>query len=184
MSFPRDLLEQATHLAMREPKRPRQASLRRAISSAYYALFHLLIHDAAYNAAPNEPSGLRETVKRALSHNEMKNVCKGFISGNAAFEKCLRNHKPFQSSEPPLSTQKLLSFPLEADLVAVMNAFVELQEARHEADYNTTMTWNRVDVLTKITVASVAFSSWATVKNCANATVFKSALLLQKNWGR
>jgi len=41
MAFPNDLLEQAKHLAIREKKRPRQASLRRAVSTAYYALFHL-----------------------------------------------------------------------------------------------------------------------------------------------
>ncbi len=46
MAYPDDLLEQAQHLAQREPKRPKQASLRRAISSAYYALFHLLISEA------------------------------------------------------------------------------------------------------------------------------------------
>ena len=44
MSFPNDLLEQARHLANREPKRPKQASLRRAVSTAYYALFHLAEH--------------------------------------------------------------------------------------------------------------------------------------------
>ncbi len=43
MAFHDDLLEQANHLARRERGRPRQASLRRAVSSAYYALFHLLI---------------------------------------------------------------------------------------------------------------------------------------------
>lgn len=42
MGLPEDLLEQAGHLARRERKRPRQASLRRAVSAAYYALFHLL----------------------------------------------------------------------------------------------------------------------------------------------
>jgi len=46
MSLHYDLLEQAQHLANRERKQPRQASLRRAISSAYYALFHLLISEA------------------------------------------------------------------------------------------------------------------------------------------
>ncbi len=28
------------------PGRPKQANLRRAVSTAYYALFHLLVHDA------------------------------------------------------------------------------------------------------------------------------------------
>ena len=49
MAYPEDLLEQANHLARREPKRPKQASLRRAVSTAYYALFHLLIGQAVRN---------------------------------------------------------------------------------------------------------------------------------------
>jgi hypothetical protein len=55
MSLATDLLEQARHLLRRERRRPRQASLRRAISAAYYALFHLLIEEAtgALVARPN-----------------------------------------------------------------------------------------------------------------------------------
>jgi hypothetical protein len=49
MPFAEHLLEQAEHLAKRERNRPRQASLRRAVSTAYYALFHLLIHEATQN---------------------------------------------------------------------------------------------------------------------------------------
>jgi len=45
LALPDDLLAQAKHLASKEPKRPRQASLRRAISGAYYALYHLLMID-------------------------------------------------------------------------------------------------------------------------------------------
>ena len=43
MTLASDLLAQAKHLAGRERGRPRQASLRRAASAAYYALFHLLL---------------------------------------------------------------------------------------------------------------------------------------------
>lgn len=39
MSLHADLLKQARHLATKERRRPSQASLRRAISAAYYALF-------------------------------------------------------------------------------------------------------------------------------------------------
>src|SRR5712691_6919600 len=46
MSLHGDLLAQARSLLRREPRRPKQASLRRAVSTAYYALFHLLIHEA------------------------------------------------------------------------------------------------------------------------------------------
>ena len=46
VSLPRDLLAQARLLATKESSRPKQASLRHAISAAYYALFHLLVTDA------------------------------------------------------------------------------------------------------------------------------------------
>lgn len=41
-----DLLEQAIKLAKLDIRKPKQANLRRSISSAYYALFHLLVDDA------------------------------------------------------------------------------------------------------------------------------------------
>lgn len=58
--IPRDLIEQAHHLATEEPRRPKQASLRRAVSAAYYAVFQaiscefaaLLPADAAAKARP------------------------------------------------------------------------------------------------------------------------------------
>ena len=42
----KDLLEQALRLAKLDAKKPKQANLRRAISSAYYALFHMLVNEA------------------------------------------------------------------------------------------------------------------------------------------
>jgi len=72
MAFHDDLLEQAHHLANREPKRPKQASLRRAVSSAYYALFHLLAWEVSRNwKRPAE----RVTLARMLDHSPMKKVC-------------------------------------------------------------------------------------------------------------
>ena len=47
MRLANDYLEQARHLATRERTRPKQASLRRAVSVAYYALFHLLCDEAS-----------------------------------------------------------------------------------------------------------------------------------------
>ena len=46
MSAHGDLLQQAFHLATIDAKKPKQANLRRAVSSAYYAVFHLLIDEA------------------------------------------------------------------------------------------------------------------------------------------
>jgi len=49
MAFADDLLKDAHHLAGRGGKNPKQSSLRRAVSTAYYALFHLLIADFVLN---------------------------------------------------------------------------------------------------------------------------------------
>jgi len=47
MSLPQDLLAQARLLATKEPRRSRDASFRRSVSTAYYALFHLLTDEAS-----------------------------------------------------------------------------------------------------------------------------------------
>jgi hypothetical protein len=49
MGFADDLLEQAYHLLNKDGDDPKEASLRRAVSTAYYALFHLLIDEAVSN---------------------------------------------------------------------------------------------------------------------------------------
>jgi hypothetical protein len=46
MVFADDLLEQAYHLLNEDGDPPKQASPRRAVSTACYALFHLLIEDS------------------------------------------------------------------------------------------------------------------------------------------
>ena len=48
MSLHDDLLVRAEHLIHKEPRRPRQASLKRAVSTSYYALFHLLVSEASH----------------------------------------------------------------------------------------------------------------------------------------
>ena len=65
MAFADDLLDLSKQLANLEPENPRQASLRRAVSTAYYALFHLLISEATRNwkraehrSARHSPAGM------------------------------------------------------------------------------------------------------------------------------
>src|SRR5580698_3301496 len=72
MPFANDLLEQSRHLANRDRKRPKKASLRRAVSTAYYALFHLLITETTKNwKRPDE----RFTLARMFEHALMGKVC-------------------------------------------------------------------------------------------------------------
>jgi hypothetical protein len=75
MPLAHDLLEQARFLVGRERRKPKQASLRRAVSTAYYAAFHLLGTDAASQASPPNPVGLRICLKTDGGIEE--GICEG-----------------------------------------------------------------------------------------------------------
>jgi hypothetical protein len=165
MALQHDLLEQARHLASREPRRPRQASLRRAVSSAYYALFHLLVAEGSRQFSPAQPALLRARFRRAFIHQNMQDVCRQFAANN-----------------PSTTTAPLLPDPLQSQLRQVSNAFVELQDARHDADYNLATTFTRFDVLQKVHLADQAFLAWQAIRHEPNASVFLAALLLQRQW--
>jgi hypothetical protein len=165
MALHDDLLDQAEHLASREPKKPRQASLRRAVSAAYYALFHLLSAEGVQRLVPAHPRSLRAQVRRTFVHSNMREVC-----------------QQFGRPRPSNALAPLLTFPIESDLVAVAETFVALQEARQEADYDFTATFNRIDVLQQVQRTRAAFVSWRAVRSRPNATVFLTALLFGRQW--
>jgi len=163
MSFPSDLLEQAYHLANREPKRPKQASLRRAVSTAYYALFHLLTSETAKNwKRPAE----RFTLARMFDHSRMKTVC-------AAKRNELNEY--FKTRPAPDHDLDVLKH-----LHAIANTFEQMQEHRHTADYNGAREWSRTDVLQKIESVRAAFQSWREIRDEHEAQNFLVTLLLQK----
>jgi hypothetical protein len=179
LPLPRDLLDQAELLANKEPRKPRQASLRRAVSAAYYALFHLIIEDSANVLAPRAPAGLRRLVQRAFQHGQIKSACKDFVSADAALKKI-----------PPRQTglldalESLIAFPLDPSLLFILSAFIELQEARHKADYDLTEQWDRLDVLTKIGLARRAFLAWGAVRKSPNVATFMTCVAFRKEWGK
>jgi uncharacterized protein (UPF0332 family) len=165
VSLHHDLIEQSVHLAKREPTKPRQASLRRAISTAYYALFHMLINDGALKFVPSSPAWLRDQAQRAFTHGEMRSACEAFSRSSKTYS-------------------HLLVPPLESELRSVAAAFVELQQLRHAADYDLSQTFDRVNVLEAIELAKTAMADWSKVRNTPNSNVFLAALLLQSRWNR
>ena len=167
-----DLLEQARHLATREKKRPRQASLRRSISAAYYGLFHMLISDAVGLLLPGGSPNLRLRAYRAFSHGEMRKACEGFVNGNVI------------NSASRTNLLNLIVPPINNDLRAVARAFVDLQEARHAADYDMMQTYKRVSVLVRIEQAEQAARDWQKVRKSDQARVFLAALFLDAKWSR
>jgi hypothetical protein len=166
MALHDDLLEQAQHLASREPRRLRQASLRRAVSVAYYALFHLLAAEGVRRFLPASPVHLREQVRRSYEHGHMKTVC-----------------DQFSKPQPSGAFAALLTLPIEPELCSVAEAFIALQQARHDADYNLTATFNRIEVLQQVKRTRQVFADWRTIRSSENATVFLAALLFQRHRG-
>jgi uncharacterized protein (UPF0332 family) len=165
-----DLLEQARHLAGRETKKPRQASLRRSISASYYALFHLLTAEAVARVAPRNPVGLRPQMRRAFAHGEMKSVCRSFAQGGV--------------NNIPEATRHLISGTIDSEIQLLAGLFVQLQEDRHRADYDHFASFTRAEALQTVENAERAFQDWQAVRERPNATVFLAALMLQRQWAR
>jgi uncharacterized protein (UPF0332 family) len=143
VALPDDLLEQAHHLARLDRTRPKQANLRRAVSSAYYALFHLLV-SAGIGYWKIERQ--RSAFARSFEHRKMKGVCKN-------------------------------KYP-NADLQAVADAFVELQQARHSADYDYAKAFTRVEALAHINTVKNAFQQWSRINDRDFAQDFLLALFV------
>ncbi len=163
MSLHRDLLAQAWQLASAEPRRPKQASLRRAVSASYYALYHLLVSEATRRMfAGNDRAGLRGSIARAFVHGTMKEVARQFSTGTIS---------------PKLRTG-LNGQPLQAEIVRVADGFIHLQEARHAADYDTARPLKRGEALVSVRIAERAFEDWRRVRKSAQADSFLAGLLV------
>ena len=162
MSLHGDLLVQARFLASKEPRRPSQASLRRGVSASYYALFHLLVDEAARRmVSVGGRDRLRNCLKRAFDHGNMKKVAQQFARGNVS-----------PKLGPGLNEQ-----PLQPEIVRVATAFSDLQQLRHEADYDLSRRFTRQEVLALVADAERAFDDWKSVRRTVQADTFLVGLL-------
>ena len=60
---------------------PNEADYRRAISNAYYGLFHKLVDESLALFCPVSPPALAATVRRGFQHTAMREVCKSVSQG-------------------------------------------------------------------------------------------------------
>ncbi len=166
MSLAADLLAQALMLAELEPKKPKQASLRRAVSAAYYSLFHLPVDDAARLFVRDDFARIA-LIARSFDHGKMKEVASHFL-GNDLPER-IRLKLVYQT--PP-------------ELRVVAEAFVKLQQLRHEADYNVNRQFTRSEVQQLIRDAETALVSWNKVRNTDDARMFLACFSLWDSWNK
>jgi uncharacterized protein (UPF0332 family) len=134
VSLANDLLTTARQLAQLHQRRPRQADLRRAVSTAYYALFHGLAETAADRLVgatpPARSSSAWSRVYRDLTHHNAKKAC--------------------------VSAEQ---FSDSADLLLFTTTFPELQDLRHQADYDPNVRFQHNFVITRIAEASQALAA-------------------------
>lgn len=143
----RELLQQAYHLASKEPKRPKDASLRRAVSAAYYSVFHFLIHEASRFLVSGAREELRLRLVRCFEHKRMKEAAQALNKG----------------SDPVL--------------LRMAQTFVDLQQQRHDADYNLAKKFRRTEVRALLASAKVAIEDWPKARNQPEAETFLVTLL-------
>jgi len=167
MSHHGELLAQAWHLLNREPKHPKQASLRRAISSAYYAVFHLLLDEATRLMIPNNQ--LRPLARRAFDHGEMRRAADLFKQGTLPAN--LKNALGSTAIVP-------------ADLQTVARSFSRLQAERQTADYDLSVSFTRLATHGLVQEADNTFVAWNRVRKDPVAESFLIALLLVRRWDR
>ncbi|MBI5853573.1 MAG: hypothetical protein HZB39_21400 [Planctomycetes bacterium] len=151
MSLHDDLLDQAERLCSLDPKRPKQANLRRAISATYYALFHLLVGDAVALFLPARNKPLRHQLARKFTHKQMKAIAHAWSTS-----------------------------PGPRGLSLLADVFVELQEARHEADYDLSSRFTRRQAEDQVIRARAAVRAWSGVRTAPEAERFLIELLVGK----
>jgi hypothetical protein len=128
-----DLIAQANRLAKASQLKPRQVDLKRAISAAYYAMFHALAQECADTVAgtgPRRSEAAWLQVYRALEHGVVKNACEQ--AGTRGF--------------PP-------------EIVKFAEAFLIMQEKRHAADYDPQSAYTRPEVIALVADAAQAITS-------------------------
>jgi hypothetical protein len=132
-----DLLDDARHLAVKGAQEERESCMRRAISTAYYAVFHLLVNEFISHW---EFADQRARLARMFNHQKMREAAV----------------KPASKDNPT---------PAESTLMDVVTAFGQLQGDRHRADYD--LDWKLVstDVENAIGLATDTFARWRLISS-------------------
>ncbi len=133
---PSNLIATVKYLASSQRRgRPRQEDLHRAVSTAYYAMFHALARSNANLLVGSTPA------KRS----------------NQAWRQLYRALDHSQAARAT-GRQELLQFPQDIQDFAAQ--FVKMQSQRHNADYDPLETFSRSDVLQLILETTLAIDGF------------------------
>ena len=132
--------------------------MRRAVTAAYYAVFHLLIFEATEHW---DNSALRTALGRAYDHGLMKTTSKRILD---------RREFPYTNENPQVV----------GDLRDIAQGFIQLQEDRHFADYNLMKLLDPVDALRQVKTAEKILQTLAKIKTEHIFQEYLTLLLVKK----
>lgn len=148
---PQHLFEQSEVLAkITTSHAPRQADLRRAISAAYYGVFHYIVAAVADQFVGDK---LRKTrrytlVYRSVDHRSLRDIC---IEA--------------QKQTPTTKYQKYVPVAgFNEEIASFSRLVVELQEKRHSADYDPSQWFTRADARLAVTSAKSAIERFESAR--------------------
>jgi len=158
--LPEELLEQAKLLLTLPPN---QANLRRAVSTAYYGLFHLLIRAAVLKWS--DPLH-QARIGRMFEHERMKKVSAATIK--------------IAGAEIDAQDSNSVEVICRTELTKVAQAFIILQQARHDADYKLERTLDPAEAMAQVDRANSAFVSWGAASDSEVAREYLFSLLFKE----
>ena len=142
-----DFFSHAVRLAAPEkPSDTEQIDFRRAVSAAYYAVFHLLTMTAAESWTVGRE---RHRLARLFEHGRLK-------TASLALPGKLRERLGDNASPDDQKTADTLG--------AIAKDFVALQQDRNSADYDNSRTWSYTEVENVIVRAHDLYLGWITVR--------------------
>lgn len=92
--------------------------------------------------------------------------------------------KRFESGNLPDHIRSLIANPLPAQLIAIAQNFIRLQEERHKADYDLATRFERARAQDAVALAVQSFADWEMIRNTDEARVFLASLMFWKLWSK
>jgi hypothetical protein len=159
---PQYLFEQADLLINNRAGRPRQVDLRRAMSAAYYGLFHAVMTAAADQVigAAHRTDSHYGLVYRSIDHTALRKLCETALKQNPPDK-----YKPYAPAGG-----------FGPNIGAFAAAVIALQEKRHTADYDPMVQMKRSDAVVSVGQARAALRQFQSA-NAGERTAFLILLL-------
>ena len=154
------------------PGRPRTVDLRRAVSTAYYGLFHGWTWAAAAGLLEDPDDDRVSAVARWISHSDILELSKAVLLANGSVTRNKVNAA--RHIEP------VLMRPIGEDVVGICRSFARVQEERHKADYDRDYMIHRRAALE---IVDEAGQAWRTLWRLQSERDSNIVLLLRLSFG-